>query len=621
MAKKGFTRRGALVAVTSAAAATAACGSQSVETPPYSGNVAFNHGVASGDPQADKVVIWTRVTPEQAGAVPVRWIVARDRELTDVVKSGVIQATDARDYTVKADVTGLRPGAPYFYGFRAGQAHSTTGKTKTLPTGQLAQLKLAIVTCASFPHGFFNAYEAAAHRDDVDVVVHLGDYIYEYGLSGYGGETGIALGRVPAPQVDCVHLADYRLRHAQYKTETELQALHAKAPWITVWDDHEVANDDWTGGAENHHPNEGAWADRKRAALQAYYEWMPIREPETGRAFEAINRSFQFGDLFTLIMLETRLLARTKQLDYATDMPIATQRWDFSDPRAPVALRQGEPDGEHMRQLPAIYEDIAGSMQPVLDWRRAGPMLQNAHNLPRNFYLAPDAVELSGRLNTPDRALMGAAQERWLADQLASSKRANAVWQVIGNQTIMAPVAAPDLSQTPAQLVAALEHARPGTTQLLKLTRFPFPLNTDAWDGYPAVRTRVLDAFRRAGGNPIVVTGDSHAAWANELDDSHGRVGVEFGTTSITSPGFGDYFVRAGMDFGALLRARNPQVKWTNQLCHGYILLTLTRLQAKAEFFKVSTIESKQYQTTLDASFTVAPSAGQGIGAITPVHT
>ena len=268
MAKKGFTRRGALVAASGAAAAGAAC-SQSIDTPAYSGAVVFNHGVASGDPQADKVVIWTRVSPEQAGPVPVRWIVARDRDLTDVVKSGVVQATDARDYTVKADVTGLRAGAPYFYGFRAGEAHSPRGKTKTLPRGRLDQMKLAIVTCASYPHGFFNAYEAIAHRDDVDAVVHLGDYIYEYGLAGYGGDTAIALGRVPAPQVDCVRLADYRLRHAQYKAEPELQALHAKAPWITVWDDHEVANDSWTGGAENHQPNEGAWADRKRAARVA----------------------------------------------------------------------------------------------------------------------------------------------------------------------------------------------------------------------------------------------------------------------------------------------------------------------------------------------------------------
>ncbi len=214
--------------------------------------------------------------------MPVRWIVARNRELTDVVKTGIIETNEARDYTVKADVTGLRPGAPYFYGFRAGEASSAVGKTRTLPRGRASEANLAIVSCASYPHGFFNAYGALAAREDIDVVIHLGDYIYEYGLAGYGGEVALQLGRIPAPEVELRQLADYRQRHAQYKTEAELQAAHALAPWIVVWDDHEVANDSWSGGAENHQPDEGDWSARKQAALQAYYEWMPIREPRTG---------------------------------------------------------------------------------------------------------------------------------------------------------------------------------------------------------------------------------------------------------------------------------------------------------------------------------------------------
>jgi len=214
---------------------------------------------------------------------------------------------------------------------------------------------------------------------------------------------------------------------------------------------------------------------------------------------------------------------------------------------------------------------------------------------------------------------MGAAQERWFADQLAQSKRARSVWQVIGNQTVMAPVMAPDLTQTPPQVLAALERVRPGTTQLLKLTRFPFPANTDQWDGYPASRARMLEMFRRNGGAAIVVSGDSHAAWANELNDAEGRVGVEFAGTSITSPGQAAYF--PGMDFGALIRARNPHIKWTDQTEHGFILVTLTRSQAKAEYFVVSTIQTKQYQTRLAAAFTTAPNTGAGIGAITPTNT
>lgn len=614
MRTKEWTRRGALVAT---AGAAAACSTQSVETPPYEGDVAFNHGAASGDPRQDRVIIWTRVTPSNAGAVPVRWIVARNRELTDVVKTGVVETNEARDYTVKVDVTGLRAGAPYFYGFRAGAASSTVGKTRTLPRGRLQQLKIAVASCASYPHGFFNAYEAVSRREDVDLVVHLGDYIYEYGLSGYGGDVGVQLGRVPSPDVECLRLQDYRLRHAQAKAETELQAAHAIAPWITVWDDHEVANDSFSTGAENHQPNEGEWAARKRAALQAYYEWMPIREPEAGRAFEAINRSYQFGDLFTLIMLETRLLARTQPLDYATDLPIEMQRWNFANPNAPVALRDGEADTAAMRRLPAIYETVGEEMRLVLDWRRAGALVAAAPNLPAGFYLAPDVEALNAALQARNGVLLGDAQETWLREELASSTRAHTPWQVIGNQVLMASVTAPDLSASPTQLAAALERLRPGVTQLLKLTRFPLPLSTDGWEGYPQARARVLDAMRAAGGNTLVITGDSHTAWANELNDAQGRVGVELGTTSITSPSDANFFTPFGVDFAGGLRARNPHVKFVDHE-RGFLLLTLTPEQATAEFFTVSNILSKDYEVVRRAAFTIAADAGPGVGALTP---
>lgn len=618
MAKGGFTRRGALAGLGVATAATTACG-RDIATPDYAGTVAFNHGVASGDPRHDRVIIWSRVTPEAAGPVPVRWIVARNRELTDVVKTGVIEASEARDYTVKVDVTGLRAGAPYFYGFRAGQASSPIGKTRTLPRGRLQQAKIAVVSCASYPHGFFNAYAALGARDDVDVVVHLGDYIYEYGLSGYGGDVAVSLGRIPSPEVECLRLQDYRLRHAQYKAQEELQAAHAIAPWVVVWDDHEVANDSWIGGAENHQQNEGEWASRKRAALQAYYEWMPIREPEPGRAFEAINRSFQYGDLFTLIMLETRLLAREEPHDYARNLPIEMQRWNFTNPSAPVALRPNEADVAAMQRFPAIYEQVGDELRPVLDWRRASGLIQQAQALPEGFCLAPDVAAIDALLNNPPRQLIGDAQQAWLAEELARSQRGRVTWQVIGNQIIMAPVTAPDLSATPAPLAAALERLRPGVTQLLKLTRFPFPLNLDAWDGYPAARARVLEAIRAAGGNTLVITGDSHTAWANEISDAQGLVAVEFGATSITSPSEAHYFNSAGIDFNAGVRARNPHVKYANGVDHGFLLLTLTREQALAEFMTVSTITSAAYETARGAAFSVAPTEGPGIGSLTPV--
>lgn len=615
MAKRGWTRRGAMAAATGAVAACA----QNVDTPAYEGAVAFSHGVASGDPTPNKVIVWTRVSPENPGAVPVRWIVARNRELTDVVKTGVIETNEARDYTVKADVTGLRPGAPYFYGFRAGAAASPVGKTKTLPNGALNELKLAVVSCASYPHGFFNAYGALAERDDIDAVVHLGDYIYEYGLAGYGGDTAIQLGRVPSPEVECIRLADYRARHAQYKTEVELQAAHAIAPWIVVWDDHETANNSFATGAENHNEGEGQWANRKQAALQAYYEWMPIRDPQPGAAFEAINRSFRFGTLASLIMVETRLLARTEPFDYNSQLPIEMQRWNFTDPAAPVALRDGEPDVPAMQMLPRIYESVRGELRPVLDWRRAQSLVSDPKNLPAGFFVAPDVPALNALLSAPERQLMGAAQEQWLADELHASVRAGCTWQVLGNQILMAPVNAPDLSATPAQLADALERLLPGVKQQLKLTRFAFPLNTDSWDGYPAARSRVLAAMRAAAGNAIVVTGDTHTAWANEVNDAQGRVAVEFGTTSITSPGDGEYFAPFGIDFSEGVRARNPHVKYTDALKRGFLLLTLTPEQATAEFFAVSTILSKDYELARAAAFTVAPEPGPGLGAIAAV--
>jgi alkaline phosphatase D len=199
---------------------------------------------------------------------------------------------------------------------------------------------------------------------------------------------------------------------------------------------------------------------------------------------------------------------------------------------------------------------------------------------------------------------------------LARSVHARTAWQVIGNQVLMAPVDAPDLSATPAPLAQALERLRPGVTQLLKLTRFPFPLNPDAWDGYPAARARVLSAVREAGGNALVITGDTHTAWANEIADGEGRVAVEFGTTSITSPSDADFFAPFGVDFAGGVRVRNPHVKWVDPAHRGFLMLTLTRERAFAEFFAVSTILSQAYETTRVAAFSVAAEQGTGVGAI-----
>jgi len=612
---KGLTRRGALAAFATSSAA-AACG-QGPEAPRYEGAVTFSHGVASGDPGIDRVVIWTRVTPAQNGPVPVRWVVARDRNLTNTVQSGVIETTELRDYTIKIDVTGLRSGAPYFYGFLAGDQASPVGKTQTLPQGELDELKLAVVSCASYPHGFFNAYEAIAEREDIDVVVHLGDYIYEYGVGGYGGEVGVSLGRIPQPQIECVSLADYRLRHAQYKAEAELQAAHALCPWIVVWDDHETANDSWQGGAENHQSNEGQWDVRKRAALQAYYEWMPIRDPAPGAAFDAINRVFQFGDLATLAMLETRLLARTKPLDYATEMPLYSTPWDFSNPNAPRPISPAAGYPPNVRVLPLPYEDVGGQLVPIWQWSRVQAALANPASPPEGVRFVPDRPRLRALLEQQDRALLGQAQEQWLSGQLNTSHRNGVTWQLIGNQTIMAQTLAPDLSNVPTQVVASLERISPGVGRLLFFTRFGLPMSTDSWDGYPAARARLMDLIRNVGGNTIVLTGDSHAAWANELPGADGtRVAIELGGTSVSSPGFGDLFAGSGIDFDAAITSRNPEVKWTDQTHRGFLVLTLSKERATAEFLTVSTIVTKDYTVGTAATFNIRPDDAPGLGAL-----
>ncbi|HEX8388974.1 MAG TPA: alkaline phosphatase D family protein, partial [Sphingomonas sp.] len=293
------TRRQAIAALgSSAALAMPALGEAQ-----GAAGVRFLHGVASGDPAADGAVIWTRATPPEGatGDIALRWHVAASAEGRPL-KSGRVAARAARDFTAKVEVAGLKPGAEHWYWFETpGGQRSPTGRFRTLPVGRTADVAMAVVSCQLYPGGYFNAFRAIAALPRLDAVLHLGDYIYEYGPDGYGAEIGRKLGRLPEPPREIVTLEDYRVRHAQHKADPDLQAAHARAAFIVVWDDHEVTNDGWIGGAQNHQPDaEGDWAKRKAAAMQAYFEWMPIRDPKPGRPWEAINRSFEFGDLATL---------------------------------------------------------------------------------------------------------------------------------------------------------------------------------------------------------------------------------------------------------------------------------------------------------------------------------
>jgi alkaline phosphatase D len=272
----------------------------------------FRHGVASGDPSADGIILWTRVSAGATGSVAVHWQVAEDTEMTRIVASGNTTTDASRDFTVKIDAGGLPSGATLYYQFRALGSRSTVGRTRTLPAGQLDIAKFAVVSCANHPNGYFHVYREIAARTDLDAVLHLGDYIYEYGATGYASEHAEALGRIPEPAHELQSLQDYRQRHAQYKSDPDSQAMLGSLPLIAVWDDHELANDSWRDGAENHSPEEGSWAARRDAAIQAYFEWMPIRGTPKGKKTR-IFREFRYGNLASLIMLDSRLYGRDPQ--------------------------------------------------------------------------------------------------------------------------------------------------------------------------------------------------------------------------------------------------------------------------------------------------------------------
>ncbi|MEP9362071.1 alkaline phosphatase D family protein [Nocardioides sp. CN2-186] len=280
----------------------------------------FRHGIASGDPLPDAVLIWTRVTPTPAstpgsGAGPtvqVRWEVATDRGFRHVVRRGTFTTGASRDHTVKVDVRGLAPATWHYYRFTYAGATSRVGRTRTAPAhdAKLDHLRLGVVSCANLQAGWFSAYRGLAARDDLHAVVHLGDYFYEYGPGqyGYGSDDEDIRPHVPAHET--LSLADYRQRHAQYKQDTDLQDLHAKYPWVITWDDHEVANDQWKNGAENHNPDlgEGDFHQRRARAHRAYDEWMPVRMDGTARLGDGdrLYRRIRFGRLAELSMLDLR---------------------------------------------------------------------------------------------------------------------------------------------------------------------------------------------------------------------------------------------------------------------------------------------------------------------------
>ncbi|WP_394202567.1 alkaline phosphatase D family protein [Marinagarivorans algicola] len=532
---------------------------------PQGNGGAFNHGIASGDPAHNAVILWTRITPASQGAVEVLCEVAEDEAFTRIIAAQLTSTDGMRDYTLKIDMQDLQAGSRYFYRFSTSTQQSPVGSTKTLPEGATEQAKFAVVSCSNYSAGFFHVYGEIAKNTDLDAVLHLGDYIYEYGPGVYASEDAQTLNRQVEPASELITLQDYRTRYAQYRTDTNLQAAHASTPFICVWDDHEVANDAWREGAENHSSTQGKYTDRLAAALQAYAEWMPIRPPvETD--IHSLQRNFIYGDLLNLSMLDTRLAGRDKQL--ALSDYLATGSFD------------------------------------------------------ETTYTA-DSTD-------PSRTLLGVDQREWLLDQLSNG----ATWQILGQQVLMGVMELPtavvtqQLSLTDFATLAQLATTAQNTPKALTTEQLQYvqdnahllqlgslPYNLDAWDGYPAERQLILEAAQQINSNLIVLAGDTHNAWANNLTVNNEPAGVEFATSSISSPGLEQYLnlktEEAVQQTEAGLTGFIDGLQYTNLADRGYILLTLTHQQAIADFQFISSIKTQDYTLLSDRAQKISVQAGE----------
>lgn len=500
----------------------------------------FLFGVASGDPTHKGVVLWTRLNLTSEKKQRVKWKVSEDPSFKKEVRSGKVKTSSESDYSVKVEVKGLKPGKTYYYKFIHDGVESEPGRTRTLPKGQIDQLGLALVSCSNFPFGYFNTYEAIANDEKVEFVVHLGDYIYEYGEEGYGGKTGKELNRNHLPAHETVSLHDYRLRHAQYKSDVQSRKMHAAHPIIVLWDDHESANNPYMGGAQNHQDDEGSWEQRKTDSLQAYYEWMPIRDPKRNTSREEYWRVFEFGDLATMISLETRHTGRSKQIDYA----------------------------EHLPSIDSIEK--------------------------RNTFV-------ENILGNPDRTMLSEKMHTFLKKHLSQSVKDKKAWRLIANQIPMARTHVPKISE---EIISELNVSEDSplydsVMQFKALGELDLPIYTDTWDGYPVAREAFYQSCNSAGAEDLLVfTGDSHAYWFNALSTSEGKpMGYEIGTTGVTSPGDFEYFGQEKAELlDSLVADANDEIIWTNNTAKGYVRVVLNEKAAHIDYLAVSDIKSRNYE-------------------------
>lgn len=352
----------------------------------------FTHSVASGEPGPTSMLLWTRYVGK-GDLAKLRVEVSESADFAKVMAGGEAITGPWRDWTTKIVVTGLTPGARYHYRFVAPDgSFSPIGRTRTLPQGNTARFGIGVFSCSNLGFGFFNAYAHAAVRDDIDLAVHLGDYIYEYPQGNYPALDQIVANRLQLPTTEILHLADYRLRYASYRADPDLQALHAAKPMLIQWDDHESANDSWEGGAQNHTPGkEGDWNLRRAAAMQAWREWMPVSD-EPWKAYE-------IGTLATLFRTETRLLGRTKPYE-------AAKFFEAADPVAALkAFRDGAWQDPAMtmmgwEQEAWIAAELARSVKAGTRWQIAGfGTIMGKQVAPKQAvdWLKPDASEAAKR--------------------------------------------------------------------------------------------------------------------------------------------------------------------------------------------------------------------------------
>lgn len=554
--RRNFLRTATAGSAAAASLGLAACGG-GTDNPP----VAFEHGVASGDPLASAVILWTRVSTPSTADIPLTWQIATDANFAGIVASGSINATAASDYTAKVDATGLQAATSYFYRFLAfNSISSPVGRTRTTAAASAtpASVRLAVFSCSNYPTGFFNVYAEAARRNDFDAIVHLGDYIYEYERGGFASGNAAALGRLSEPANEIVSLQDYRRRHAQYKTDVDSRALLALAPLIAVWDDHEFTNDAYMTGAENHQSaTEGTFAARRAAAVQAYHEWMPTRVNAANP--DIIYRSFNFGNLVSLHMLDTRIIGREQQLDYANFL-------------TPTGV---------------------------------------------------NAAAFTAAVGNPARQLLGTTQTAFLQNAMTQSA---ATWQVLGQQVLMGRMNIPapilfealqpgtGVSVSTYSQIATLAATNPAalTAQQRAILAQPsIPYNLDAWDGYAAARETVLGMARALNRNLVVLAGDTHNAWASDLMDiSNNPIGVEFATSSVTSPGFEEFLpLENPATLAASLAQLIGPLVYTDTARRGYMLLTATSGECRADWIFVNTISSRTYTASVGQSLRTLPGA------------